>query len=128
MEFSEYFTFLEEYGVTFERDYSKGTDTTCTQIYRIRKDGANYLEFRAMNARERGLVVCANGEKKFPSVQKKYASFLRGWKLKHLFQEKDEWQLAADLTRHVLEETGTLFGIALSGDLSKKQTDNRTTS
>ncbi len=114
MEFSEYFTFLEEYGVMFERDYSKGTDTTCTQIYRIRRDAANYLEFRAMSTKERSLVVCANGEKKFPSVQKKYASFLRGWKLKHLFQEKDEWQLAADLTRHVVETTGMLFGIPLS--------------
>lgn len=41
-------------------------------------------------------------------------------RLRHLFGAKDEWQLAADLTRHVLEETGTLFGIALSGDLSKK--------
>ena len=128
MEFSAYFTFLEQYGVTFERDYSKGTDSTCTQIYRIRRDAANYLEFRAMSAKERSLVVCVNGEKKFPSVQKKYASFLRTWKLRHLLGAKDEWQLAADLTRHVLEETGTLFGIALSGDLSKKQTDNRTTS
>ena len=120
MEFSAYFTFLEQYGVTFERDYSKGTDSTCTQIYRIRRDAANYLEFRAMSAKERSLVVCVNGEKKFPSVQKKYASFLRTWKLRHLLGAKDEWQLAADLTRHVLEETGTLFGIALSGDLSKK--------
>ena len=41
MEFSAYFTFLEQYGVTFERDYSKGTDSTCTQIYRIRRDAAN---------------------------------------------------------------------------------------
>lgn len=120
MEFTAYFTFLEQYGVTFERDYSKGTDSTCTQIYRIRRDAANYLEFRAMSAKERSLVVCVNGEKKFPSVQKKYASFLRTWKLRHLLGAKDEWQLAADLTRHVLEETGTLFGIALSGDLSKK--------
>lgn len=100
MEFSEYFTFLEQYGVTFERDYSKGTDSTCTQIYRIRRDGANYLEFRAMSAKERSLVVCVNGEKKFPSVEKRYASFLRAWKLKRLFAAKDEWQLAADLTRH----------------------------
>ena len=114
MEFSEYFTFLEQYGVTFERDYSKGTDSTCTQIYRIRRDAANYLEFRAMSAKERSLVVCVNGEKKFPSVEKKYASFLRAWKLKRLFAAKDEWQLAADLTRHVLEETGTLFGIPLT--------------
>lgn len=114
MEFSEYFTFLEQYGVTFERDYSKGTDSTCTQIYRIRRDAANYLEFRAMSAKERSLVVCVNGEKKFPSVEKKYASFLRAWKLKRLFAAKDEWQLAADLTRHVLVTTGTLFGIPLT--------------
>ena len=114
MEFSEYFTFLEQYGVTFERDYSKGTDSTCTQIYRIRRDAANYLEFRAMSAKERSLVVCVNGEKKFPSVQKKYASFLRTWKLRHLLCAKDEWQLAADLTRHVVETTGTLFGIPLT--------------
>lgn len=114
MEFSEYFTFLEEYGVTFERDYSKGTDSTCTQIYRIRRDAANYLEFRAMSAKERSLVVCVNGVKKFPSIKKKYASFLRAWKLRHLFGKKDEWQLAADLTCHVLETTGALFGIPLS--------------
>ena len=113
MEFTAYFTFLEQYGVTFERDYSKGTDSTCTQIYRIRRDAANYLEFRAMSAKERSLVVCVNGEKKFPSVQKKYASFLRTWKLRHLLGAKDEWQLAADLTRYVLEKTGTLFGIEI---------------
>ncbi len=114
MEFTAYFTFLEQYGVTFERDYSKGTDSTCTQIYRIRRDAANYLEFRAMSAKERSLVVCVNGEKKFPSVQKKYASFLRTWKLRHLLGAKDEWQLAADLTRHVVETTGTLFGVPLT--------------
>lgn len=113
MQFSDYFPFLEGRGVTFERDYSKGTDTTCTQIYRIRRDAANYLEFRAMNARERSLVVCVNGEKRFPSVEKTYAAFLRAWKWKRLFAKRDEWQLAADLTRYVLEKTGTLFGIEI---------------
>ena len=40
---AQYFSFLLERGFSFERDYSKGTDSTFTQIYRFRKDGANYL-------------------------------------------------------------------------------------
>ena len=31
---AQYFAFLLERGFLFERDYSKGTDSTCTQIYR----------------------------------------------------------------------------------------------
>ena len=64
---AQLFSFLSERGFTFERDYSKGTDTTCTQIYRFRLDGANYFEYRVLSARERTLLVCVRGEKKFPA-------------------------------------------------------------
>ena len=67
------FSFLTERGFVFERDYSKGTDSTCTQIYRFRRDGANYLEYRVLSDFERTLLVCVQGEKKFPSPERKYA-------------------------------------------------------
>ena len=107
------FTFLTERGFVFERDYSKGTDSTCTLIYRFRKDGANYLEFRVLTERERNTVVCVDGQKKFPSLPKKYAAFIRKWKLQRLFQKsrKDVWQLNADVCREEIARTGTLFGI-----------------
>ena len=56
------FSFLLEQGFAFERDYSKGTDSTCTQIYRFRKDGANYLEYRVLSDHERTLLVCVRGD------------------------------------------------------------------
>ena len=108
------FSFLTERGFLFERDYSKGTDSTCTQIYRFRKDAGNYLEYRVLSERERTLLVCVNGQKKFPSLRR-YAGFVRKWKLRRLFssERNNRWKLAADLARHDLAQTGTLFGINL---------------
>ena len=108
---AQLFSFLSERGFTFERDYSKGTDTTCTQIYRFRLDGANYFEYRVLSARERTLLVCVRGEKKFPAVARKYAAFIRRWKRSRLFRKKDAWELAADVCRHDLETTGKVFGL-----------------
>lgn len=110
-----YFSFLTERGFAFERDYSKATDKTCTQIYRFRKDAGNYLEFRVLSARESSVCVCKNGEKKFPNLKRRYASFLRRWRLKRLFsrERKNGWLLAADLCRYVLETEGSLFGIEI---------------
>ena len=105
------FAFLTERGFVFERDYSKGTDSTCTQIYRFRLNGANYVEYRVLSEYERTLLVCVQGEKRFPSLAKKYARFLRAWKFRRIFRPKDPWQLAADLCRHDLEVTGRVFGI-----------------
>lgn len=107
------FEFLTERGFVFGRDYSKGTDSTCTQIYRFRKDAANWLEFRVLSERERSLVVCARGEKRFPSLEKRYAGFIRSWKLKRLFSKErtDIWQLNADICREEIARTGKLFGI-----------------
>ena len=110
---AQYFSFLLERGFSFERDYSKGTDSTCTQIYRFRKDGANYLEYRVLSEKERNLLVCVRGEKRFPSPEKRYAGFVSKWKFRRLFSagKRDVWLLAADLCRHELEQTGTVFGI-----------------
>ncbi len=108
-----YFSYLADRGYSYERDYSKGTDKTCTRIYRFRKDGGNYLEFRALSERERTVCVCRNGEKKFPNLKRRYRSFIRKWKFRRLFsrERKDEWRLAADLCRSVLETEGSLFGL-----------------
>lgn len=110
-----YFLFLTERGFVFERDYSKGTDSTCTQIYRFRRDAANYLEYRVLSDFERTLLVCVQGEKKFPSPERKYAGFVRRRKWKLLFspERRDRWKLAADLCRHELEVTGKVFGITV---------------
>lgn len=110
---SEYFSFLTERGFAFERDYNKGTDKTCTQIYRFRRDAGNFLEFRVLSARERTVCVCANGEKRFPDLGRRYRKFIRKWNLRRLFSKtrKDGWLLVADLLRYVLETEGSLFGI-----------------
>ena len=110
---AQLFFFLLERGFTFERDYSKGTDSTCTQIYRFRLNAANYLEYRVLSEHERTLVVCVRGEKRFPAAGKKYAAFRRRWKLHRLFQKKDAWEFAADLCRHDLEVTGKVFGLEI---------------
>ena len=108
---AQYFTFLSERGFLFERDYSKGTDSTCTQIYRFKKDAGNYLEYRVLSLKERALLVCVRGEKKFPSPEKKYPAFVRKWKIKHLFFPSDVWEYSAALLKHELDTTGSLFGI-----------------
>ena len=110
---AQYFAFLLERGFLFERDYSKGTDSTCTQIYRFKKDAGNYLEYRVLSPKERALLVCVRGEKKFPSPEKKYPAFVRKWKIRHLFSPSDVWEYTAALLQHELETTGTAFGIVL---------------
>ena len=109
---AQLFSFLLERGFTFERDYNKGTDKTCTQIYRFRLNAANYLEYRVLSEYERTLMVCVRGEKKFPAVGKKYASFIRRWKLSRLFQKKDFWQLAADVCRSFSNSISPEFAAA----------------
>ena len=108
---ASYFSFLLERGFLFERDYSKGTDSTCTQIYRFKKGAGNYLEYRVLSECERSLLVCVRGEKKFPSPERKYPSFVRAWKIKHLFHPTDVWEYSAALLKHELNTTGSVFGI-----------------
>ena len=105
------FGFLIERGFTFERDYSKGTDSTCTQIYRFRKDAFNFLEYRVLSQRERALVAVVKGEKKFPSLEKRNSAFVRSWKLKHLFSPADAWEFAAALLQEEIRRTGNVLGI-----------------
>ena len=50
---AQLFSFVLERGFVFERDYNKATDSSCTQIYRFKKDAANYFEYRVLSARER---------------------------------------------------------------------------
>ena len=110
---AQYFAFLLERGFLFERDYSKGTDSTCTQIYRFKKDAANFIEYRVLSEKERSLVVTVKGEKKFPSLEKRYPAFARSWKLKHLFSKTDAWEYAAALLQEEMRKTNTLFGIEI---------------
>ena len=105
------FGFLIERGFTFERDYSKGTDSTCTQIYRFKKDAYNFLEYRVLSQRERALVAVVKGEKKFPSLEKRNSAFVRAWKLKHLFSPTDAWEFAAALLKEEIRRTGNVLGI-----------------
>ena len=114
MEIEQHFSFLIGQGFSFERDYSKGTDSTCTQIYRFRRDAANWIEFRMLSKRERSVVVCAANQKRFPSPEKKDAGFVRRWKVTHLFSGNDVWALYAALCRREIARTGTLFGLPVS--------------
>ena len=61
--------------------------------------------------RERGLVVCVGGEKRFPSLEKRHGGAVRAWKIGRLFGKGDIWQLYAALCRREIEKTGSLFGL-----------------
>ncbi len=108
-----YFPFLTERGFTLVRDYNKATDKSCTQIYRFEKNAANYVEYRVLTEKECTLCVCVNGEKKFPSLRRRYRGLVRKRKLSRLFHRelRDEWLLDAELLQEEYRRTGSFCGL-----------------
>ncbi|MBQ8291102.1 MAG: hypothetical protein IJX88_01145 [Clostridia bacterium] len=78
--------FLEK-GFTFEYTYQKGGDSSCVYIYRFKK-GKNFFDWRETSGTyEIHLVICVNGEFRFPNIYAEYAQKTRKFRFKHLFKK-----------------------------------------
>lgn len=78
--------FLEK-GFVFEYFYQKGGDSSCVYVYRFKR-GKNFFDWRETSgAYEIHLVVCVNGEYRFPNLESLYKKQTRAFKRKHLFKK-----------------------------------------
>ena len=78
--------FLEK-GFDFEYFYQKGGDSSCVYVYRFKK-GRNYFDWRETSGTyEIHLVVCVDGEFRFPALKTKYPKEHRAFVWKHLFKK-----------------------------------------
>ena len=78
--------FLEK-GFAFEYFYQKGGDSSCVYVYRFKK-GKNFFDWReTSDAYEIHLVVCVNGEYRFPNLENAYKPQTRAFKRKHFFKK-----------------------------------------
>ena len=108
--------FIEK-GFTFEYFHQKGGDSSCVYIYRFKK-GKSYFDWRETSGKyEIHLVVCVNGEYRFPNVEKRHARTAKKWKWKRLFKKPDvseKRKFFAKLLEEELTENPTdFFGIQL---------------
>ncbi len=77
--------FLEK-GFSCEYFYQKGGDSSCVYICRYKK-GKNYFDWREVSGgSELNIVVCVNGEYRFPSLKALYPKEHRAFRFKHLFK------------------------------------------
>ncbi|MBE7067902.1 MAG: hypothetical protein E7381_01230 [Clostridiales bacterium] len=108
--------FLEN-GFTFEYFYQKGGDSACVYICRFQK-GKNYFDWRENSGgKEINIVVCVNGEFRFPTLKALYPKEYRAFTLKHIFKkatidERRAW-VANILVRELLNGKSEFFGIPL---------------
>ena len=78
---------LLERGFTFEYLYQKGGDSSCVYICRYKK-GRDFLDWREVSGgNEINIVVCVNGEYRFPSLQYLYKKEYRAFSFKHFFKK-----------------------------------------
>ena len=78
--------FLER-GFSFEYFYQKGGDSSCVYICRYKK-GRDYFDWREVSGgNEINIVVCVNGEYRFPSLKALYPKAFRAFQFKHLFKK-----------------------------------------
>lgn len=77
--------FLEK-GFSFEYFYQKGGDSSCVYVCRFKKE-KDFFDWRENSGgNEINIVVCVNGEYRFPSLKTLYPKAYRTFKLKHLFK------------------------------------------
>ena len=106
--------FLEK-GFVFSYFYQKGGDSSCVYICRFQK-GKNYFDWRENSGgNEINIVVCVNGEYRFPSLKALYPKACRAFKIKHLFKrttiETRRAFVAYLLKQELASENPTFFGI-----------------
>ena len=108
--------FLEK-GFSFEYFYQKGGDSSCVYICRYQK-GKSYFDWRENSGgKEINIVVCVNGEFRFPSLKSLYPKEYRAFAIKHIFkkasvEDRREF-IAALLNAELLSSNPNFFGIPL---------------
>lgn len=108
--------FLEK-GFDFEYFHQKGGDSSCVYVYRFKK-GRDFFDWRETSGTyEIHLVVCVNGEYRFPNLERTYKKQARAFAWKHLFKKatvEEKRVFFASLLLQELQRTPTeFFGIAL---------------
>ena len=108
--------FLDK-GFVFEYFYQKGGDSSCVYVYRFKK-GKNFFDWRETSgAYEIHLVVCVNGEYRFPSIERMHKKQTQAFKIKHLFKKASVEEKRAFFAELLIEELSKneneFFGIAL---------------
>ena len=104
-------------GFVVEYMQQKGGDSSCVYIYRFKK-GKNFFDWRETSGtNELHLIVCINGEYKFPNIEKKYAKQSRAFKIKSVFKkptfENRRAFFAKLLCQCLQENEKDFFGIEL---------------
>ena len=108
--------FLEK-GFSFQYFYQKGGDSSCVYICRYQK-GKSYFDWRENSGgKEINIVVCVNGEFRFPSLKSLYPKEHRAFAIKHIFkkasvEDRREF-IAALLNAELLSGKPDFFGIPL---------------
>lgn len=108
--------FLEK-GFSFEYFYQKGGDSSCVYICRYQK-GKNYFDWRENSGgKEINIVVCVNGEFRFPALKSLYPKEHRAFALKHIFKKASVEQRRAFIAELLNAELASgkpdFFGITL---------------
>jgi hypothetical protein len=108
--------FLEK-GFSFEYFYQKGGDSSCVYICRYQK-GKSYFDWRENSGgKEINIVVCVNGEFRFPSLKSLYPKEYRAFAIKHIFKKasvEDRREFIATLLNaELLSGKPDFFGIPL---------------
>ena len=108
--------FLEK-GFSFEYFYQKGGDSSCVYICRYQK-GKSYFDWRENSGgKEINIVVCVNGEFRFPSLKSLYPKEHRAFTIKHIFKKasvEDRREFIATLLNaELLSGKPDFFGIPL---------------
>lgn len=111
----EIFSFLLDYGFSYEYTYEKGSDTSCVYIHRFRK-GISRLDIREVSGGDEiNVMAYANGEYAVPNIYARYPKETRAFKRKHFFKKATKLErfcLVAELLKKESEK-GNLFGIRL---------------
>ena len=95
--------FLEK-GFAFEYFYQKGGDSSCVYVYRFKK-GKNFFDWRETSgAYEIHLVVCVNGEYRFPNLERMHQQKTRAFKWKHFFKKATVEEKRVFFAELLLEE------------------------
>ena len=108
--------FLEK-GFSFAYFYQKGGDSSCVYICRYQK-GKSYFDWRENSGgKEINIVVCVNGEFRFPSLKSLYPKEHRAFAIKHIFKKasvEDRREFIATLLNaELLSGKPDFFGIPL---------------
>lgn len=91
------FAFLLEDGYSFASLYEKGSDSSCSYIFRFQK-GKNQIDLRTLSGGGGSVLFLRNGEYFFPNLERRHKPIYRAFRRKHFFKkatEKEKWELLA---------------------------------